>query len=155
VGAALAVIGWGLGTQIGTTADIRDLAPRGERAIRDLSRLQDATGVSGQLQIAVEAPDLAAPATIRWMANFKQRVLKENGFAGPRPSCLEAEICPGPALSDFLTSGGNTRLSRKDVRATLRELPAYDLEQVAPVDPGTGLPGHLALLSFGIRAQSL
>jgi predicted RND superfamily exporter protein len=41
------------------------------------------------------------------------------------------------------------------VQATLRELPAYDLEQLAPIDPKTGLPGHLALLSFGIRAQSL
>jgi predicted RND superfamily exporter protein len=29
------------------------------------------------------------------------------------------------------------------------------LRQVAPVDPRTGLPGHTALLSFGIRAQSL
>ena len=39
------------------------------------------------------------------MADFKQRVLRENGFSGPRPSCLKAEICPGPALSDFLVSG--------------------------------------------------
>jgi len=155
VGAALALVGWGLGTQIETVSDVRALGPQGLREIRDLNRVQDATGVSGQLQVAVEAPDLSDPATIRWMADFKQRVLSENGFAGPRPSCLEAEICPGPALSDFLTTGGNAELSGKDIRATLRELPAYDLEQVAPVDPGTGLPGHLALLSFGIRAQSL
>jgi hydrophobe/amphiphile efflux-3 (HAE3) family protein len=155
VGAALAALGWGLGTQIGTAADVRDLAPQGSRAIRDLNRLQDATGVSGQLQVAVEAPDLSDPATIRWMAGFKRRVLSENGFSGPRPSCLKAEICPGPALSDFLTSGGDAKLSKGEIRATLREVPAYDLEQVAPVDPGTGLPGDLALLSFGIRAQSL
>ena len=32
---------------------------------------------------------------------------------------------------------------------------SYDLRQVAPLDPKTGLPGHTALLSFGIRAQSL
>jgi predicted RND superfamily exporter protein len=37
----------------------------------------------------------------------------------------------------------------------LRELPTYDLEQLAPVNAKTGLPGHLALLSFGIRSQSL
>jgi len=154
VGAVLAVLGWGLGTQVGTTADVRDLAPGGSGTIRDLNRLQEATGVSGQLQVAVEAPDLSDPATIRWMAGFKQRVLSENGFSGSRPSCLKAEICPGPALSDFL-GGGEGKLSRREIRATLRELPAYDLEQVAPVDPQTGLPGHLALLSFGIRAQSL
>jgi hydrophobe/amphiphile efflux-3 (HAE3) family protein len=156
VGAALAVLGWGLGTQIGTVSDIRSLAPQSLREIRDLNQVQDATGVSGQLQVAVEAPDLANPATIRWMAGFKERVLRENGFTGPRPSCLKAEICPGPALSDFLVSGkGEEQLTRSDVRATLRELPPYSLEQLAPVDPKTGLPGHLALLSFGIRAQSL
>lgn len=156
IGGALAVIGWGLGTQIETVSDIRSLAPQGLREIKDLETVQEATGVSGQLQVAVEAPDLSGPATIRWMADFKQRVLSENGFSGPRPSCLEAEICPGPALSDFLISGkGEERLTQRDVRATLRELPAYSLAQLAPVDPKTGLPGRLALLSFGIRSQSL
>jgi hydrophobe/amphiphile efflux-3 (HAE3) family protein len=156
VGAALAVLGWGLGTQIDTVSDIRSLAPQGLREIEDLETVQDATGVSGQLQVAVEAEDLSDPATIRWMADFKQRVLRENGFTEPRPSCLEAEICPGPALSDFLVSGkGEEQLTQRDVRATLRELPAYSLAQLAPVDPRTGLPGHLAVLSFGIRSQSL
>jgi hydrophobe/amphiphile efflux-3 (HAE3) family protein len=156
IGAVLAVIGWGLGTQIGTATDIRDLAPQGAGAIQDLNRVQDVTGVSGQLDASVEAPDFTDPATIRWMAGFKQRVLDSGGFSGPRPSCLTAEVCPGPALSDFLVSGkGHERLRQRDIRATLAELPAYDLEQVAPVDPKTGLPGHLALLSFGIRAQSL
>jgi hydrophobe/amphiphile efflux-3 (HAE3) family protein len=156
IGAALAVVGWGLGTQIGTVTDIRDLAPQDVGAIHDLNTVQDVTGVSGQLDVSVEAPDLSDPATIEWMAAFKQRVLSSNGFSGRQPSCLKAEICPGPALSDFLTTGKSSeRLKRSDIRATLRELPAYDLEQVAPVNPKTGLPGHLALLSFGIRAQSL
>jgi uncharacterized protein len=155
-GAVLALLGWGLGTQIDTTTDFRSLGPQGLTEIRDLNQVQDATGVSGQLQVSVEAPDLTDPATIEWMADFKQRVLRENGFSEPRPSCLEAEICPGPALSDFLTTGSESaRLTRSDIRATLRELPAYGLEQLAPVDPETGLPGGLALLSFGIRAQSL
>jgi len=156
VGLALAVLGWGLGTQIQTVSDVRALGPQGLQEIRDLDHLQDTTGVSGQLQVEVVAPDLTDPATIRWMADFKQRVLENNGFSGPNASCLEAEVCPGPALSDFLTSGrGEEGLTRSDVRATLRELPAYDFEQVAPVDPQTGLPGSTALLSFGIRAQSL
>lgn len=156
IGTVLAVAGWALGTQISTVSDVRSLGPGGLREIKDLNRVQDATGMSGQLQVAVEAPDLSDPATIRWMAGFKRRVLRENGFGGPRPSCLEAEICPGPALSDFFVSGsGKAGLSRREIRATLRELPAYSLAQLAPVDPRTGLPGHLALLSFGIRAQAL
>jgi hypothetical protein len=154
VGAALAVIGWGLGTQIETQSDIRKLAPQGITAVRELNELQDATGVSGQVDVLVRAPDLTDPATLRWMAGFKRRVLEQNGFAGPNPSCREAEVCPGPALSDFVV-GARGPLRRGDIRAALAELPAYDLQQVAPADPRTGLPGHTALLSFGIRAQSL
>ena len=152
-GLALAVLGWGLGTQIESVSDVRELAPQSIREVRDLNLLQEATGVSGELDVRVEAPDLTEPATLRWMADFKRRVLRSNGFAGPNPSCKEAEVCPGPALSDFVVGGGPLR--RADIRATLAELPAYDLKQVAPADPRTGLPGHTALISFGIRAQSL
>ncbi len=156
IGGALAVIGWGVGTQIDTVSDVQSLGPQGLREIKDLEKVQDATGVAGQLEVAVESPDFSDPATIRWMADFKQRVLDENGFSGPRPSCLKAEICPGPALSDFLVSSKRKeQLKRSEIRATLRELPPYDLEQLAPVNPKTGLPGELALLSFGIRSQSL
>jgi predicted RND superfamily exporter protein len=154
VGAVLAVVGWGLGTQVETQSDIRKLAPQSITAVRELNELQDATGVSGQVDVLVHAPDLTDPATLRWMAGFKRRVLRENGFSGPNPSCREAEVCPGPALSDFVVGGGGP-LRRGDVRRALAELPPYDLRQVAPPDPSTGLPGHLALLSFGIRAQSL
>jgi len=156
IGTVLAVIGWGIGTQIDTVSDVQSLGPQGLREIKDLEKVQNATGVAGQLQVAVEAADLSDPAVIGWMAGFKQRVLEENGFSGPRPSCLKAEICPGPALSDFLVSNKRKeQLKRSEIRATLRELPPYDLEQLAPVNPETGLPGHLALLSFGIRSQSL
>ena len=152
-GLALAVLGWGLGTQIESVSDVRELAPQSIREVRDLNRLQEATGVSGELDVRVHAPDLTDPGTLRWMADFKRRVLRSNGFSGPNPSCKEAEVCPGPALSDFVVGGGPLR--RADIRATLAELPAYDLKQVAPADPRTGLPGHTALISFGIRAQSL
>jgi len=154
VGLALAVVGWGVGTQIETTSDIRSLAPQGLPAVRDLNELQDATGVSGELDVSVRAPDLADPATIEWMAAFKQRVLRSNGFSGENPSCLDADVCPGPALSDFLTRGGG-RPTRAGIEETLAALSPYALRQVAPVDPKTGEVGHEALLSFGIRAQSL
>jgi hydrophobe/amphiphile efflux-3 (HAE3) family protein len=154
VGLVLAVIGWGLGTQVETQSDIRKLAPQSITAVRELNELQDATGVSGQVDVLVHAPDMTDPATLRWMAGFKRRVLTENGFSGPNPSCRAAEVCPGPALSDFVV-GAQGPLRRGDIRAALAELPAYDLSQVAPRDPKTGLPAHTALLSFGIRAQSL
>jgi hydrophobe/amphiphile efflux-3 (HAE3) family protein len=161
VGLALAVIGWGLGTQIETQSDIRELAPQNLEAVRDLNELQDATGVSGELNVRVTAPDLTAPATIRWMAGFKRRALRAGGFTGPNATCREAEICPGPALSDFVTGGGaltgreTGRLTASEIRSTLRQIPRDDLRQVATVDPKTGLPTGSALVSFGIRAQSL
>jgi hydrophobe/amphiphile efflux-3 (HAE3) family protein len=154
-GLLLAILGWGMGTQIESVSDVRELAPQSIREVRDLNELQKATGVSGELDVRVKAPDLTDPATLRWMAAFKQRVLTQNGFSGPNPSCKEAEVCPGPALSDFVVGAGGAPLRRAEVRATLRELPPYDLEQVAPVDSRTGLPGRTALVSFGIRAQSL
>jgi hydrophobe/amphiphile efflux-3 (HAE3) family protein len=154
VGVALAVMGWAAGTQVETVSDIRSLAPQNIKAVEGLNELQESTGVSGELDVSVTAPDLADPATIEWMAGFKERVLRENGFAGEDPSCLQAEICPGPALSDFLVRGSE-KPTRKGIEGTLAALSAYDLRQVAPLDPKTGKVGHQALLSFGIRAQSL
>ena len=63
-------------------------------------------------------------------------------------------------MSDFVTGGGLTAsaegtLSRRGIRSALAQIPAYDLRQVATVDPKTGLPAGTALLGFGIRAQSL
>jgi uncharacterized protein len=153
VGLALAILGWGLGTRVSTVSDIRDLAPGSLSAVHSLNELQEATGVSGELDVSIEAPDLADPATVEWMAGFKRRVLRENGFTGEDPSCLTAEVCPGPALSDFLTRGEG-KPTRAGIDATLAALSPYDLRQVAPL-AADGKLGHSALISFGIRAQSL
>ncbi len=160
IGLILAVIGWGAGTQIEVQTDIQELAPQSIEAVRELNELQEATGVSGELDVRISAPDLTDPETIEWMADFKQRVLDAGGFSGANPSCQEAEVCPGPALSDFVTGGGLTegvqgQLTRKSIREGLGQIPAYDLQQVATVDPETGLPAGTALIGFGIRAQSL
>ena len=54
----LAVIGWGLGTQIETQTDIRALAPQNVEAVRELNELQDATGVSGELDVERRVPPI-------------------------------------------------------------------------------------------------
>lgn len=154
VGAALAAIGWGAGTRVETVTDIRSLAPQHLKAVEGLNELQDTTGVSGELDVSVKAPDLTDPATIEWMAAFKKRVLEDSGFEGENPSCLTAAVCPGPALSDFLVRG-KEQPTRKRIEATLAALSPYALRQVAPVDSETGEVGNEALISFGIRAQSL
>jgi hydrophobe/amphiphile efflux-3 (HAE3) family protein len=154
VAVALAVVGWAAGTQVETVSDIRSLAPQNIEAVEGLNELQDTTGVSGELDVRVQAPDLTDPATVEWMAGFKQRVLESSGFEGEDPSCLNAEICPGPALSDFLIRG-NEKPTQERIKSTLAALSPYALRQVAPLDPKTGEVGHVALMTFGIRAQSL
>lgn len=154
IGVALAVCGWIAGTRVETVSDIRELAPQNIEAVEGLNELQETTGVSGELDVRIEAPDFTDPATIEWMAGFKKRVLEGNGFSGESPSCLRADICPGPALSDFLVRG-EERPTKERIEATLAALSPYALRQVAPVDPETGRVGNVALISFGIRAQSL
>jgi uncharacterized protein len=154
VAVGLAVMGWVAGTRVDTVTDIRELAPQNVKAVEGLNELQDTTGVSGELDVSITAPDLTDRETVEWMAGFKQRVLEANGFEGENPSCLDAEICPGPALSDFLVRGGETPTAKR-IGATLSALSPYALRQVAPIDPETGEVGKEALISFGIRAQSL
>jgi uncharacterized protein len=154
VGIGLAVMGWAAGTRVDTVTDIRELAPQNVKAVEGLNELQDTTGVSGELDVSIEAEDLTDPETVEWMAGFKKRVLEAGGFGGENPSCLDAEICPGPALSDFLVKG-EERPTAKRIDATLGALSPYALRQVAPIDPKTGELGRQALISFGIRAQSL
>jgi predicted RND superfamily exporter protein len=130
------------------------LAPQNIKAVEGLNELQETTGVSGELDVSITAPDLTDPETVKWMAGFKRRVLEANGFGGENPSCLQADICPGPALSDFLVRG-EEQPTAKRIDATLGALSSYALRQVAPLDPETGEVGSQALISFGIRAQSL
>ena len=153
VGLALALCGWVAGTRTQTISDVRELVPQNLTQVRDLNELQDTTGVSGELDVSVQTPDIADPALIRWMGEFKQRVLEANGFDGRFPSCRKAQICPGPALSDFLGPPGES-VPRARIRGLLAQLPAYDLRGVLARDPRTG-KFDTANIAFGIRAQSL
>jgi hydrophobe/amphiphile efflux-3 (HAE3) family protein len=155
VGLALALCGWVAGTRTDTVSDIRELVPGDLREVRDLEELQDITGVSGELDVTVTSEDLTDPELIAWMAAFKERVLEYGGFTGDLPSCLEAEICPGPALSDFVPDAAAGGVTRGRVVALLDALPAYDLQGVIERDPETGEIGDTANVAFGIRVMPL
>jgi hydrophobe/amphiphile efflux-3 (HAE3) family protein len=142
VGVLLAAIGWGVGTQISTVSEVRQLAPHGLSEVKDLNTYEAATGTTGDLEVLIEAPNLTDPATIEWMAGFKRHVLAAD------------EVTAGPALSDFLTKGEG-KVTKPGIEATLEALSSYSLRQVAPLDPKTGKIGHLALISFGISSQTL
>jgi uncharacterized protein len=142
VGVALAAIGWGVGTQISTVSEVRQLAPHNLQEVKDLNTFESATNTTGDLEVLVESPALTSPATIEWMAGFKKRVLAQD------------DVTAGPALSDFLTRGEG-KVTQSGINATLAALSAYSLQQVAPLDPKTGKVGDLALISFGISSQTL
>jgi hydrophobe/amphiphile efflux-3 (HAE3) family protein len=154
LGLALAVCGWVAGTRIETISDVRQLVPQDLAEVRNLDDLQQTTGVSGELDVSVQTSDMTNPALVKWMGEFKQRVLESNGFDGRFPSCRKAQICPGPALSDFLGPSGKS-VSRAEIRGLIDALPAYDLQAVLSRDPKTGKIGDTASIAFGIRAQSL
>ncbi|HWO47256.1 MAG TPA: MMPL family transporter, partial [Solirubrobacterales bacterium] len=58
IGVALAICGWIAGTRVDTVSDIRELAPQSIKAVEGLNELQDTTGVSGELDVSIEADDL-------------------------------------------------------------------------------------------------
>jgi hydrophobe/amphiphile efflux-3 (HAE3) family protein len=142
LGIVLAALGWGLGTQIDTVSEVRQLAPANLNAVKGLNTFEQTTGTTGNLEVLVESDHLTDPSTIEWMAGFKRRVLAAD------------DVTAGPALSDFLTRGEG-KVTKSGIEATLQALSAYSLRQVAPLDPKTGKIGDTALISFGISSQTL
>ncbi|HKG35214.1 MAG TPA: MMPL family transporter [Solirubrobacterales bacterium] len=155
VALALALCGWVAGTKTDTVSDIRELVPGDLREVRDLEEVQDMTGVSGELDVTVRSDDLTDPELVAWMAAFKERVLEAGGFSGDVPTCRDAEICPGPALSDFIPDAARGGLTRARIVSLLDALPAYDLQGVIERDPETGELGDTANIAFGIRVMPL
>jgi hydrophobe/amphiphile efflux-3 (HAE3) family protein len=154
VAGALAACGWAAGTRTEVVSDIQRLVPRDLSAIREVNELQEATGVSGELDVVVRAPDITDPDVISWMGDFKQRVLERHGFRGDFPSCEKARLCPGTSLPD-LFSNPSADLTRDRIRALLNAIPAYDSQAVVTRDPRTGEIGHTANVAFGIRVMPL
>src|SRR5204863_9048959 len=85
--------------------DVRALAPPDLPALQDLNDLEKQTGISGDVNVTIKAPDPTAPDVVAWAANFQQRVLAKHGFSGENPSCADAQICPAISLTDFLGGG--------------------------------------------------
>jgi predicted RND superfamily exporter protein len=141
VALVLAVTGWVAGTKTEVVTDIRELVPGSLPALQDVDALEEETGVSGEVSVVVDAPDLTDPKLITWMADYKQRVLERHGFRGEFPSCDDAELCPGLSLPDLFGEGD---LSRGQVRALLEIAPPYFLSGlVSPDGEATeeGVPG--------------
>ena len=154
-GALVALLGWAADTQTEVVSDVRDLVPRDLQALKDVNVLQDSTNVSGEIDVMVSAPDLTAPAVIRWMVEFQKGALCANGYE-PKRNCENGKAPPGrktpelyPALSlpDLFRSTdiGN----QQEVRALLDAVPPYFSQAVITRDRKT------ANMAFGIRLMPL
>jgi hydrophobe/amphiphile efflux-3 (HAE3) family protein len=147
----LAVAGWIAGTRTELVSDVRQLLPSNLPELQDVDRLEDATGVSGDVYVTVDAGDLTDPEVIAWMAGFEQRVLERNGYEQGVSTCQDedVEICPGTTLATLFA--GTDLPARGQIRELLDLLPEYFSRAV--VDRDEDGDGGTALVGFGIRVM--
>jgi len=134
VGLALAVLGWGLDTQTKVQTNIEKLVPQNLQSLQNLSALERATGVGGQLDLLVNA------------------MLKRFGYSSTR-GCGQARLCPAFSLPDLFAGTSTTartpKLTQADVQGLLDAIPPYFSQDVIAPDR------RMATLAFGIRLMSL
>jgi uncharacterized protein len=150
VGLALAILGWGLDTQTHVQTDIAKLAPQNLSSLHNLSALERATGVGGEIDLMVGSGSLTKPATIEWMSSYESAVLERFGYSSAK-GCGRAQLCPAFSLPDLFQSGEGTsaKLNEKQVRGVLAAIPPYFSQDVISADR------HSATLAFGIRLMPL
>jgi len=150
VGLVLAVLGWGLDTQTQVQTDIAKLAPQNLPSLHNLSALERATGVGGEIDLMVSSSALTKPATIEWMSSYESAVLKRFGYTSAA-GCGNARLCPAFSLPDLFQEeeGKPLKLTQRGVRGLLAAIPPYFSQDVISVDR------HVATLAFGIRLMGL
>jgi hydrophobe/amphiphile efflux-3 (HAE3) family protein len=152
IGLALAVVGWALDTQTEVVSDVRELVPQELPALQDLSALQEATAVSGQIDVTIRGESLTSPEVVAWIADLRSEVLAAHGYdaeagesCGPGPDA--PELCPALALPDL--PGVGTARTEEEVNAALDAIPPYFQQAVVSPDR------EVANLAFGIRLMPL
>ena len=150
IGLAVAVLGWVADTQTEVISDVRELVPRDLQALKDVNELQEATGVSGEIDVTLTGEDLTDPKVIAWMTEFQREVLDAHGYE-VGATCAQdndpPELCPALSLPDLFRSGAPAQ--QESVRALLDAVPPYFSQAVITEDRGT------ATLAFGIRLMPL
>ena len=152
VGLVVAVAGWALSTRAEVISDLRELVPSDLPELQNVDRLQEATGVSGEVEVAVRADDLTDPTVVTWMSDFKQRVLDDAGFGGEGTACAEqdTQLCPYIALPDLF--GGQLPGTRDRVEGVFDLLPPYFLAAFVSRDAEDSTAGT-TVIPFGIKVM--
>ena len=146
--AALALAGWVAGTKTEIVSDFNELLPKSLPELQDVGALEDETGVSGYVDVAIESDDITDPAVVSWMSGYRQRVLDAGGYD---EACRDPDVrvCPAVSLADVVGEGS----SREEIAGVLSLLPPYFAQAFVETDPETGETGNTALVSFGIRTM--
>jgi uncharacterized protein len=152
IGALLAVLGWVADTQTSVQTDVTKLVPSSMPALRDLRELEQVTGVSGEIDVTVHAPDgVANTQTIGWMTRYENALLTHFGYVETK-GCAVSTLCPALSLPDLFSSGaggGRGTLPQTQIDQLLQAVPPYFKQAVITAD------GHDATLAFGIRLMPL
>ncbi len=147
VAAVLAVTGWALDTQTAVESDVQKLVPSSLPALRDLQQLQKVSGVGGEVNVLVEAENVASPTVVAWMTEYQARVLKRLNY-NPQRGCRGSDLCPAFSLPDLFTTKASVA-SQQRVNALLGAVPTYLTQNVIAPDRKT------ATLAFGLRLMAL
>jgi hydrophobe/amphiphile efflux-3 (HAE3) family protein len=151
IGLVVAVVGFAAGTRAEVISDLRELVPKDLPELQNVDQLQDETGVSGEVEVAVRSENLTDPDVVAWMADFKQRVLERAGFGGEATLCAEqadAQLCPYIALPDLFGNEPPGTVDR--VEGVLDLLPDYFLNAFVSRD---GPTAGTAVIPFGIKVM--
>jgi uncharacterized protein len=147
IAVALASVGFVLDTQTKVVSDVQKLVPQNQQALRDLDTLQRSTGVSGAIDVTVQADDLTDPRVIRWMTSYQASLLRRFGYREER-GCGRAQLCPALSLPSLFRDPTQAQ-DRERVRALLEAVPPYFSQAVITPDR------RMATMAFGIRLMPL
>ena len=157
IGAVLAVAGWFADTQMAVQSDVTKLVPSNMPALRDLKTLERVTGVSGEIDVTIRAPDLTQPRIVNWMISYEQGLLTHFGYVESK-GCAHATLCPALSLPDLFSQGtqattapgpDSSPLTQARIRTLLSVLPPYFKSAV--ITSGY----RYATVAFGIRLMPL
>jgi predicted RND superfamily exporter protein len=165
VGLALAALGWGLDTQTHVETNLEKLVPQSMSSLRNLTALERASGVGGEIDLMISGRDVAKPATIEWMSAYERSILRRFGYSAAR-GCGKALLCPAFSLPDLFSGGAlqgatagtggagkgasaTPKLTSAEIRGLLSAIPSYFSQDVLTPDR------QVATLAFGIRLMPL
>ena len=120
---------------------------------RTSTRVEQITGVGGEIELMIEGNDLTKPATIEWMIGYQKKMLARFGYSSAK-GCSRASLCPAFSLPDLFErqgsrSAGVPKLSQREIDGLLGVIPAYFSQDVITPDR------RVATLAFGIRLMGL